>query len=197
MKTAATTWLAQIVVVLVMLAAGSASASSGLLGENSCRGENSLEGGFRWASSSVSGELCQSWGDSCQGSAADSAVAPTRGANPHIEGLTPQAGARGTGVARATRLEVELVQQTGKGTVEWTAEEIAFIKENGRLPPGTVGHHINNVAEFPEWAGDPRNIKFVRGQAGNLAEHGGNFQNPTTGPLIDRQILIDKARGVP
>jgi hypothetical protein len=35
-------------------------------------------------------------------------------------------------------------------------------------------------------AGDPRNIQFVRGQTGNLEEHGGNFQNPTMGPLIDR-----------
>lgn len=110
--------------------------------------------------------------------------------NPFLEGETPTPGVRGTGVDRAIRLEVELVQRTGKGTIAWTAEEIAFIVKEGRLPPGTVGHHINNVAQYPEWAGDPRNVGFVRGQSGNLAEHGGNFQNPTSGPLIDRAGMI-------
>jgi hypothetical protein len=93
-------------------------------------------------------------------------------------------------VDRAAKLEVELVTKTGRGTLDWTAQEIDFIRREGKLPSGIVGHHINNVAEFPEWAGDPRNIKFVRGQPGNLSEHGGNFQNPTTGPLIDREALI-------
>ena len=115
--------------------------------------------------------------------------------NPHLRGSTPVAGTRGTGVDRAARLEVELVQRTGSGTLEggWTAQEIAFIRQHGRLPDNIVGHHINNVAKFPEWQGDPRNIRFVRGQAGNLQEHGGSFRNPTTGPLIDRQTLIEQA----
>jgi len=106
--------------------------------------------------------------------------------NPNLAGETPLPGTRGAGVKRAAKAEVDLVKRTGKGTVDWTPEEIASIQAEGRLPQGTVGHHINNVDQFPDWAGDPRNIKFVRGQAGNLAEHGGNFQNPTTGPLIDR-----------
>ncbi len=111
--------------------------------------------------------------------------------NPFLKGLTPQAGTRATGVARATKLEVELVQKTGQGTTNWTAAEIQYIKQNGRLPPGTVGHHINSVVPYAEWSGDPRNIVFVRGQAGNLLEHGGNFTNSTTGPLIDRQAILD------
>jgi GHH signature containing HNH/Endo VII superfamily nuclease toxin len=89
---------------------------------------------------------------------------------------------------------VELVQKTGAGTVDWTPSEIAYIQENGRLPPQTVvGHHINNVDTHPNWAGDPRNINFVRGQPANLLEHGSNFQNPTTGPLIDRAAMIAAA----
>jgi hypothetical protein len=32
----------------------------------------------------------------------------------------------------------------------------------------------------------------VRGQAENLAEHGGNFQNATTGPLVDRAKQWEK-----
>jgi len=119
---------------------------------------------------------------------ADNVVASN--SNPHLVGRTPLAGTRGTGVQRAARQEVDLVRRTGAGTVDWTAEEIAFIQEHGRLPRGTVGHHINNVAEFPDWSGDPRNIRFVRGQAGNLVEHNGSFQNHTTGQLIDREELL-------
>ena len=108
--------------------------------------------------------------------------------NPYLAGKTPLSGTRGTGVSRAAKAEVDMVRRTGQGTIEggWTPAEVEFIKAEGRLPAGIVGHHINNVDKFPGWAGDPRNIKFVRGQAGNLLEHGGNFQRPTTGPLIDR-----------
>jgi RHS repeat-associated protein len=119
-------------------------------------------------------------------------AAPRSSSNPYIAEEIPLAGTRNTGVARAKALEVELVQKTGSGTVNWTQEEIQLIKRTGQLPTGTTGHHVNSVNEFPEWAGDPRNIKLVRGQAENLAEHGGNFQNSTTGPLIDRQTLIQQ-----
>jgi hypothetical protein len=115
--------------------------------------------------------------------------------NPHLRGKTPQPGTRTIAKQRATALEVELVQKSGKGTVKWRPEEIAYIKREGKLPEGIVGHHINSVAEYPKWEGDPRNIKFVRGLPGNLAEHGGAFQNRTQGPLIDRQALVDRTKG--
>jgi hypothetical protein len=92
-------------------------------------------------------------------------------------------------------LEVELVKATGEGTLDWTPAEIHFIRQTGTLPPGIIGRHINNVAKFPEWAGDPRNIRFVRGQPGNLLEHGGHFQNKTIGPLIDRRAMIAARKG--
>ena len=78
--------------------------------------------------------------------------------------------------------------------MDWTREEIEFIQKNGQLPDNIIGHHINSVSPFDTWAGDPRNIKFVRGRPGNLAEHGGNYNNSTTGPLIDRQGMIDSAK---
>jgi hypothetical protein len=116
--------------------------------------------------------------------------------NPYLRGKTPIPGTRSTAVVRAKSLEVKLVQLTGKGTVDWTPQEIAYIKANNELPPrSVVGHHINNVAEYPNWQGDPRNIRLVRGQNANLEAHGGNFQNSTNGPLIDRQALIDAATG--
>jgi len=114
--------------------------------------------------------------------------------NPHLDGQTPVPGTRGTGVDRARRLEVELVQKTGKGTLDWTKKEIEYIKRTGELPPGIVGHHINSVMLWSEWAGDPRNIKFVRGQPANFLEHGRNFQNPTMGDLIDREGMLPKPR---
>jgi YD repeat-containing protein len=58
-----------------------------------------------------------------------------------------------------------------------------------------VGHHTNSVSPFEDWAADPRNIQFVRGQEANRQEHvnqqgrPGAFQNPTMGPLIDRQAM--------
>jgi hypothetical protein len=78
MTTPRTTWPAQIAVVLVLLAAGTASASSGVLAGNSPPGKNSLEGGFRRAEASVSAEGYRAWGDFCHGEAADSVVAPKR-----------------------------------------------------------------------------------------------------------------------
>ena len=93
------------------------------------------------------------------------------------------------------RLEIQLLKTTGEGTLDWTPEEIDYIRRTGLLPRGIVGHHINSVVGFPEWAGDPRNIMFVRGQEENLVEHGGNFQNSTIGPLIDRAAMILLAEG--
>jgi hypothetical protein len=114
------------------------------------------------------------------------------GNNPFLKGKSPIPGTRSTGVARAKSLEVALVRATGKGTIQggWTAAEVAFIKRSGRLPNGIVGHHINSVVPFSKWAGDPRNIRLVRGRAGNLQAHGGAFQNITRGPLIDRAAML-------
>jgi len=109
--------------------------------------------------------------------------------NCYINGKTPLPGSRGTGVARAAAAEVDLVRRTGKGTLDWTKTEIEYIQRTGELPDGIVGHHINSVSKYPEWAGDPRNVKFVRGQPEYLLEHGGNYRNPTTGPLIDRSAM--------
>jgi hypothetical protein len=79
MTTKTTTWAAQIAVAVLLLATGTAPASSGLLAENSPRGKNTLEGGFHRAWSSVSVEPHRGWGEVCAGSAADSVVAPKVG----------------------------------------------------------------------------------------------------------------------
>lgn len=81
-----TTWAAQIAVVMLLLATGTAPASSSLLAGNSPRGKNSLEGSFHRAWSSVSAEGSRGWGEVCTGSAADSVVAPNAG------GAVPKTG---------------------------------------------------------------------------------------------------------
>ena len=63
--------------------------------------------------------------------------------NPYLEGEVPEPGTRRTGVRRAIQQEVELVRRTGKGTIDWTPEEIEFIQKEGRLPPGIVGHQTS------------------------------------------------------
>jgi RHS repeat-associated protein len=117
--------------------------------------------------------------------------------------MTPQPGARGTAIDRAWREEQELVNRTGKGTRDWTPEEIDSIKagRSGKeltsvmSNAGYTGHHINNVAEFPELKGDPRNIIFLQ-NANHLSGidehlhsnwgHRGHYENATKGRLIDR-----------
>ena len=94
--------------------------------------------------------------------------------------------ARSEGVRRAWKQEVELIGRTGQGSREWTEAQVGEMMTRGKVN-GFEGHHINSVkGNDLRMAADPTNIKFVEGRAGNLAEHGGNFQNETSGPLIDR-----------
>jgi len=113
--------------------------------------------------------------------------------------LTPWTGARQTGINRAWRQERELVRATGSGTRDWTPAELNELRTTGRVS-GYTGHHINNVEQFPNWAGDPRNIRFLSTQpAGgdhlrSLQGHRGNWANPTRGRLIDRPAMIEQHR---
>jgi hypothetical protein len=77
MNTRATTWAAWIVAVLVLLASGTASASSVLLSPNSCQGKIALEGRFHQRSSAVSAESCRGYSQACSCDAAGLFVAPT------------------------------------------------------------------------------------------------------------------------
>jgi RHS repeat-associated protein len=106
--------------------------------------------------------------------------------------------ARARAVRQAWRLEQELVRVRGVGTRDWTTGELELLKA-GKKVPGYQGHHINSVAAHElEMAGDPRNVSFKKMAAGggeHLADHGGNYQNDSFGPLIDRQGLIDEVLG--
>jgi RHS repeat-associated protein len=93
--------------------------------------------------------------------------------------------ARRRAVKKAWKEERALVQRTGVGTRAWTKAEKKELLAAGKVK-GYEGHHINNVATHPHLAGNPDNIKFVKGRSEHLKEHGGNFQNPTSGPLLTR-----------
>lgn len=100
--------------------------------------------------------------------------------------------ARRSAVRNAWAQERELVMKTGRGSgqVNWTKKEMEELKKRGKVK-GYEGHHINDVANNPNMAGDADNIEFVKGRKGNLDKHGGNYQNPTSGPTVDRQKILN------
>jgi len=115
--------------------------------------------------------------------------------------LTPQPGSYSTGISRAWAQERALVQETGRGTVNWTPAQQAELIKDGRVR-GFTGHHINNAATQPAWEGDPRNIRFLaNGRVGLPNDHlysdqghRGSWQNSTKGRLIDRVEMLKRFR---
>lgn len=113
------------------------------------------------------------------------------------EAGVPVAGSRTTGINRAWSQERDLLN-AGGGTRSWSAGEARDLWMNGSVP-GCTGHHINSVDAFPDWAGDPRNIRFLtNGHSTNehlysTLGHGGAWQNQTSGDLIDRSAMIAQA----
>ena len=87
-------------------------------------------------------------------------------------------------VRDAWKAEQQLVKKTGSGTRNWTKAEKAELLKTGKVK-GYEGHHINNVKDHPEFAGNPNNIEFVK-RPEHLDAHGGNFRNETHGELLNR-----------
>lgn len=80
--------------------------------------------------------------------------------------------------------ERALVEQTGKGSRQWTDAEKAELLNNGKIS-GYEGHHINNVKNHPELARDPNNIDFLD-RSEHFDAHQRNWKKETTGPLVER-----------
>ena len=89
-------------------------------------------------------------------------------------------------VANAWEAEVELVKETGKGTRNWTQAEMDELLANGKVS-GYEGQHMKSATAYPDYAGDPDNIQFLKGRGNygdnwvneHLDAHGGNWSNPT------------------
>ena len=72
---------------------------------------------------------------------------------------------------------------------------IDYIDTNGKIPPGWQGHHINNVMNNPQLAGELSNLKFYSSDAHLMVGHNGNFQNASSGNLTNIFSLITKYIG--
>jgi RHS repeat-associated protein len=86
--------------------------------------------------------------------------------------------------------EKELVEKTGRGTRDWTEKEIEELRKTGKVK-GYEGHHINNVADHPEQAGNSDNIEFLKRKE-HFEKHSNNWKNPTEGDLIKRKEIINE-----
>lgn len=94
---------------------------------------------------------------------------------------------RGIGVKRAWAEEKALVEATGRGTYDWTPDQIVELLTTGKVA-GFQGHHINSALYNPSLISDPNNIRFYSAQEHLSVAHGGNYQNATFGELIFRLI---------
>ncbi len=91
-------------------------------------------------------------------------------------------------VRHARAQEINLVRATGRGTRDWSKSELRLLQHGG-FPKGYDGHHINNVARFPDLAGNPDNIRFVT-RTEHLRVHQGSFRNNSSGNMFNRKSLM-------
>ncbi len=72
----------------------------------------------------------------------------------------------------------------GTGTRDWSPQQQIDIIEKGKAYDddgrAIEGHHMKNVASFPELQGNPENIQFLS-RTEHFEAHGGSYQNPTNG----------------
>ena len=113
---------------------------------------------------------------------------PPKAAQKKRKPRTPPDKARARGVRRAWAAEKKLVKAGKPGTRQWTRKEKAELLKKGKVK-GYEGHHINNVHTNSKLADNPDNNKIVKGRSEHLAEHGGDFKNPTAGPFIVRSQM--------
>lgn len=86
--------------------------------------------------------------------------------------------ARTRAVNQAKRDEVKLVRE-GRGTRDWTQAQQREWLRTGRCKD-IKGHHMKDVSNHPEYAGDRNNIQMLNSKE-HLAAHGGDFKNKTNG----------------
>lgn len=86
---------------------------------------------------------------------------------------------RQAAVRQAWRAEKERVQN-GLGTRDWSPAEQKEILERGAVK-GYEGHHMKSVSQFPEYAGDSKNIQFLSEEEHLLGAHQGSYHNSTNG----------------
>lgn len=101
-------------------------------------------------------------------------------------------GHRQRGVSLAWEYEKADITMGGRGSENWNMYERNDImtRRSGSVRKAE-GHHEKNVADHPELQADPNNIKFYRSRKEHLEKgHGGNFQNESNKPLIDKDKML-------
>jgi hypothetical protein len=78
--------------------------------------------------------------------------------------------------------EIEIVKKTGYGSRDWTSSELEELLTTNKVS-GYEGQHMKSATRYPDYAGDPENIQFLKGRNmdinEHLAAHNGNYSNPT------------------
>ncbi len=95
-----------------------------------------------------------------------------------IKKATDRARSRAVSQAWKNELNNVLEGKTGISRV-WKDYEIDELIETGKVK-GYQGHHMKSVKGYPELAGDPSNIQFLK-RSEHLRAHGGNWRNITHG----------------
>lgn len=72
--------------------------------------------------------------------------------------------------------------RNGRGTRDWTVAQQAELLQYGTIS-GFEGQHMKNVADFPQFAGDPNNIQFLTPQEHFYGGHEGKWKNKSNGRL--------------
>ena len=88
---------------------------------------------------------------------------------------------RAAAVKSAWAREAGLVRQ-GRGTRDWTVDQQAELLKYGSVS-GFEGQHMKNVADYPEFAGDPNNIQFLTSQEHLHGAPDGSWQTSSNGWL--------------
>lgn len=88
---------------------------------------------------------------------------------------------RTAAVKAAWDLEAERLRN-GRGTRDWTVAQQAELLQYGSIS-GFEGQHIKNVADYPQFAGDPNNIQFLTPQEHFFGGHDGKWTNKSNGRL--------------
>jgi len=103
----------------------------------------------------------------------------------------PNPTARNTGVSRAWQYEQADIEMGGKGSAGWNKSQRLEIRETGKVR-GAEGHHQQNVSDHPEQQANPDNINFFPNREEHLEKgHGGNWDNETNAPLIDKNEMLE------
>ena len=115
---------------------------------------------------------------------------------------------RSVGIRLAKEMEAKEIQMGGKGTGNYTKEELKQWKTPKRNASGEIrsveaseghlgekrtvleGHHQKNVSDHPEHQANPDNVKFYNPEE-HLEQHEGDFRNKTDGEMVDRNKRLN------